>query len=228
MNLNVLYEDRAVIVCEKPIGVLSQADAEGKGSDMPTLLAEHFAQKGERTTAFVVHRLDAAVGGVMVFAKNQKSAAALSAEIARGGMQKEYFAVCEGDVHADLGESGEMFDYLFRDAKKNKSYVTARKRAGVKDAKLAFSVLASAEGVSLCRVKLFTGRTHQIRVQFASRRHPLVGDKRYGAVTSCKTLGLFSACIGFCHPTRGEFMTFSLPLPTGGVWDLFDKVRDDE
>ena len=121
MNLNVLYEDRSVIVCEKPIGVLSQADADGKGSDMPTLLSEYFAQKGERATAYVVHRLDAGVGGVMVFAKNQKSAAALSAEIARGGMQKEYFAICEGDAEQDLGKEGEMFDYLFRDAKKNKS-----------------------------------------------------------------------------------------------------------
>lgn len=225
MKLNILYEDRAIVVCEKPVGVLSQADAEGKGSDMLTLLSEHFAQTGEKATPYVLHRLDAAVGGVMVFAKNKKSAAALSEEIARGGMQKEYFAVCEGNVEADLGKAGEMFDYLFRDAKKNKSYVTDRKRAGVKDARLSFCVLSALEtekgALSLCRVKLGTGRTHQIRVQFASRRHPLVGDKRYGSTIGGQNVALFSACIGFHHPTSGEYMTFSLPLPEGGVWDSF-------
>ena len=232
MELNILYEDKAVIVCEKPVGVLSQADAEGKGSDMPTLLSEYFAQKGERATPYVLHRLDAAVGGVMVFAKNGKSAAALSGAIARGEMQKEYFAVCGGDLEKDLGKEGELFDYLFRDAKKNKSYVTDRKRAGVKDARLTYRVLATAEAcgdaLSLIHVKLGTGRTHQIRVQFASRKHPLVGDKRYGSIVAAKQIALISASIGFCHPTKGECMTFTLPLPKGGVWDFFAKVRDDE
>ena len=232
MELNILYEDKAIIVCEKPVGVLSQTDAEGKGSDMPTLLLEYFVNKGERATPYVLHRLDAAVGGVMVFAKNQKSAAVLSAAIAQGKMQKEYFAICGGDVEKDLGKEGELFDYLFRDAKKNKSYVTDRKRAGVKDARLTYRVLATAKtdggALSLCRVKLGTGRTHQIRVQFASRKHPLVGDKRYGSTVSAKNVALFSASIGFYHPTKGEFMTFSLPLPTGAVWDLFAKVRDEE
>ena len=232
MELNVIYEDKAIIVCEKPVGVLSQADAEGKGCDMPGLLSEYFAQKGERATPYVLHRLDAAVGGVMVFAKTAKSAAALSGAIARGEMQKEYFSVCEGNAENDLGKEGELFDYLFRDAKKNKSYVTDRKRAGVKDARLTYRVLATAEvgenTLSLLRVKLGTGRTHQIRVQFASRKHPLVGDKRYGSTVSAKQIALFSASIGFCHPTRGEFMTFSLPLPQGGTWDSFEKARDDE
>ncbi len=232
MKLNILYEDKYLIVCEKPVGVLSQADAEGKGSDMPTLLSDYFAEKGERAVPYVLHRLDAAVGGVMVFAKTQKSASALSQQIAQGEMQKEYFAVCGGDVEGDLGKEGELFDYLFRDAKKNKSYVTDRKRAGVKDARLSYRVIASAEqgggALSLVRVKLGTGRTHQIRVQFASRKHPLVGDKRYGSTVAAKSTALFSASLGFCHPTKGEYMTFSLPLPQGGVWDLFSKVRDDE
>ena len=226
MELNVLYEDKSIIVCEKPVGVLSQADAEGKGSDMPGLLLRYFAQKGEKAGVYVLHRLDAAVGGVMVFAKTQKSAAALSAAIAGGEMQKEYLAVCQGDVTQDLGDEGELFDYLFRDAKKNKSYVTDRMRKGVKDARLTFRVLKTAEGksgkLSLVRVKLGTGRTHQIRVQFASRKHPLVGDKRYGAIAGCQNVALFSASLGFCHPTKGDFMTFSLPKPDGGVWDLFE------
>lgn len=232
MELNILYEDKALIVCEKPVGVLSQVDAQGKGSNMPTLLSEYFAKKGERATPYVLHRLDAAVGGVMVFAKTGKSAAALSAQIARGEMQKEYFAICQGDVEADLGKEGELFDYLFRDAKKNKSYVTDRKRAGVKDARLTYRVLSSLKTedglLSLVRVTLGTGRTHQIRVQFASRKHPLVGDKRYGSTVACKNVMLFSASLGFCHPTKGESMTFSLPLPAGAVWDRFAKVRDEE
>ena len=232
MELNILYEDKAFIVCEKPVGVLSQSDATGKGSDMPALLSAHFASRGEKATPYVLHRLDAAVGGVMVFAKNQKSAAALSSQIAQGEMQKEYFAICQGNVENDLGAEGELFDYLFRDAKKNKSYVTARKRAGVKDARLTYRVLATVETaagtLSLLRIKLGTGRTHQIRVQFASRQHPLVGDKRYGSTVAAKTLALFSASIGFCHPIKEECMTFSLPLPTGEVWDIFSKARNDE
>ena len=232
MELNVLYEDKAIIVCEKPVGMLSQTDAEGKGSDMPSLLSDYFAQKGEKATPYVLHRLDAAVGGVMVFAKNAKSASLLSQQIARGEMQKEYFAICQGNVENSLGKEGELFDYLFRDAKKNKSYVTDRKRAGVKDAKLGFGVFSTVEAeegaLSLLRIKLFTGRTHQIRVQFASRRHPLLGDKRYGSTVASKNLTLYSASIGLHHPTSGAFMTFSLPLPKGGAWDYFDKVRDDE
>ena len=230
MELNILYEDKAIVVCEKPVGVLSQADAEGKGSDMPTLLSLHFAEKNEKATPYVLHRLDAAVGGLMVFAKTQKSAAVLSAEIARGEMQKEYFAVCQGNVEKDLGKEAELFDYLFRDAKKNKSYVTDRKRAGVKDARLTFRELSIVEReentLSLVRVKLGTGRTHQIRVQFASRKHPLVGDKRYGSTVAAKNLALFSASLGFHHPSSGKFMTFSLPLPTGAVWDDFAESEE--
>ena len=230
MEINILYEDKSIIVCEKPVGVLSQADAEGKGSDMPALLAEHFAKKGEKATPYVLHRLDAAVGGVMVFAKNGKSAAAISAEIAQGKMQKEYFAICQGNVESSLGKEGELFDYLFRDARKNKSYVTDRKRAGVKDAKLTFRVLSVLEkdegALSLIRVKLGTGRTHQIRVQFASRKHPLVGDKRYGSTVAAKNVALFSASLGFHHPVSQTYMTFSLPLPQGAVWDDFSESEE--
>ena len=227
MELNILYEDRSLVVCEKPIGVLSQKDESGKGTDMLTLLNEHFLQNGERREAFVLHRLDAAVGGVMVYAKTKEAAASLSGAIARGELDKEYFALCEGDVSSDLGQSGELCDLLFRDAKKNKSYVTDRMRKGVKEAKLAYRVLAvgsyEGETLSLVRVKLFTGRTHQIRVQFSSRGHSLVGDKRYGARQKADAIGLFSAMIGFCHPKNREYMTFSLPHPQGGAWEAVQE-----
>lgn len=224
MALKVLYEDRDLIVCEKPVGVLSQKGKENE-NDMLSLLDRYFAQKGEKNTAYVLHRLDAGVGGVMVYAKHKKAAAAMSTLISSGEMNKEYFAVVEGEL-TDIGEEGEFFDLLFKDSAKNKSYVVKTKRKGVKEARLAYRTLGSAqrEGkrLSLVRVRLYTGRTHQIRVQFASRSHPLLGDGRYGSRGSGDTPALFSAELSFVHPFLKKEMTFSLGLPQGQPWDAFN------
>ena len=215
--MEIPYQDGDIIVCVKPAGVSSQ---EAPGANMPALLR---AEAGCEAV-FPVHRLDAGAAGLMVFAKTKTAAASLSAQIAGGGLIKEYAAVVHG--RPALPE-GEYTDLLFRDAKKNKTYTVKRPRRGVREAKLAYTLLASAgtpwgEG-SLVRVRLFTGRTHQIRVQFASRGTPLFGDGRYGAGDRFPTLALLSCGLAFSHPATGEAMAFSLPLPDVDPWRLFDE-----
>ena len=202
MSMNILYEDKALIVCQKPAGVLSEGE-------MPALLCEQLSLK----ECFVVHRLDREVGGVMVFAKTKKAAAALSKSVQDKTLKKEYLATVEGEV---TPEKGEMRDLLFRDAKKNKSFVVKRERKGVREAVLDYEVLESREidngMASLVKIHLHTGRTPQIRVQFSSRKHPLVGDSRYGSRIKHDIM-LWSHRLIFPHPDTGEEMEFSLDAP---------------
>ena len=196
MDFVILYEDAQILVCVKPRGILSAPDASGKPS-MAELLAPR--------TVYPVHRLDREAGGLMVFAKTVQSAAALSAEIQAGTFQKEYLAFCEGRPP----QEGIWEDLLYHDRGKNKTYVVKRRRAGVKDARLSFRLLHSFEdGRSLTAIRLFTGRTHQIRVQFASRGFPLCGDRKYGAKSRGK-LALFSWKLTF--PYHGQELSFCLP-----------------
>ena len=194
----ILYADAAVAVVVKPAGVLSQGDAEDA---MPALL-----QKRLGGTIFPVHRLDQPTGGVMVYARTQDAAAKLSAQMQSEAFGKEYLAVLDG---APEPAEGELHDLLFFDRQKGKSYAVRRKRAGVKDARLSFRLLHSFEdGRGLTAIRLFTGRTHQIRVQFASRGFPLCGDRKYGAKRGGK-LALFSWKLSF--PYQGQELSFCLP-----------------
>ncbi len=179
-----VYEDKDIIVCIKPEGVLSQKDSFGK-TNMESLLGD----------VFCVHRLDREVSGVMVYAKNKKTAAVLSEQMQNGIFQKEYAAVIEGVPEND---SGFLEDLLFKDSKKNKTFVVKRERIGVKYAKLHYETLISTDSISLVRVKLYTGRTHQIRVQFASRKRPIIGDKKYGSQHS-GGIALYSHSLTFVH-----------------------------
>ena len=209
MDIPILYKDSAVAVCLKSPG----CDCE---RDMPETLKAQLKVPEVRC----VHRLDRDVGGVMVYALDKEAAAALSRAIGSGDFQKEYLAVAHGKVEP---EADTLRDLLFHDRTKNKSYVVKRKRAGVKEAALSYRVCAMAEGLSLLAVRLHTGRTHQIRVQFASRRHPLVGDAKYGSPMWEHSIALFSHTLGFQHPVTGESMRFEAPIPGGYPWDLFDK-----
>ena len=196
MDFVILYEDAQILVCVKPQGILSAPDASGKPS-MAELLAPR--------TVYPVHRLDREAGGLMVFAKTVQSAAALSAELQAGHFQKEYLAFCEGRPP----QEGIWEDLLYHDRGKNKTYIVKRRRAGVKDARLSFRLLYSFEDrCSLSAIRLFTGRTHQIRVQFASRGFPLCGDRKYGAKSRGK-LALFSWKLTF--PYQGQELSFCLP-----------------
>lgn len=198
--MNVLYQDEYLIVCVKPSGVLSQGDGKGR-ANMPSLLSDLLGCE-----VFPVHRLDLEVSGVMVYAKTQETAAKLSALVPlHEDFRKEYLAVVEG-IPAE--REATLEDLLFHDVKRNKSFVVERKRGGVKSARLSYRVLDSVEtkqGIqTLVRVRLYTGRTHQIRVQFASRGLPLVGDRRYGASKSEHGIALCSCRLSFRHPMTGR------------------------
>lgn len=189
----ILYEDDALLVCIKPRGVLSAKDASGSPAvtdDLPDGL-------------FPVHRLDREATGLMVFAKTAGCATFLSDAMGKT-VRKEYLAVCEGRP----APSGELTDLLYHDRIRNKTYVVKRKRNGVREALLSYEVLRGGE-TSLLHVLLHTGRTHQIRVQFASRGYPLCGDRKYGAKTG-GALQLYAWKLTFPHPD-GRTLSFTLP-----------------
>lgn len=191
--MDILYSDRDIAVCIKPVGLDSE-------KEVPAALAE--ALGGE---SFPVHRLDKNVGGVMVYARTRQAAAALSKTIQEGGMVKEYVALVNGTPP----ESGDWTDLLWKDNKKNKVYVVKRMRQGVKEARLEYKRLSEGQ-ISLVHVRLHTGRSHQIRVQFASRGFPLVGDHKYGSRDASPVPMLYSCRITF--PWQGETKVFeSLP-----------------
>lgn len=203
-ELNILFEDESIVVCLKPYGVLSQSDDCGR-ENMISLLE---AQCG--SVIYPLHRLDREAEGVMVYAKTKASAAALSRDIANGNFKKKYIALVHGKPN-DI--SGEMKDLLFKDSKKNKSFVVKSERKGVKKASLEYKVLKTIniddKIFSLVEILLHTGRTHQIRVQFSSRGMPLVADKKYGARDDFKQIGLWSYSLEFTHPVTKERLIFS-------------------
>ncbi|MBE6574742.1 MAG: RluA family pseudouridine synthase [Ruminococcaceae bacterium] len=206
--MRILFYDTHVIVCEKAAGELS----EGEGTAaLPALLAQAMAEAGEQTSVYPVHRLDRETVGVMVFARTREAAAALSAAMGTDAFAKEYLALCHGRPEED---AATLTDLLYFDRRRGKSFVVDRRRAGVKEAVLDYTCLRSAGDYTLLRVRLHTGRTHQIRVQFASRRHPLAGDRRYGAPKSeFSTVALAAHRLTFPHPVTGESMTFTAELP---------------
>ena len=187
--MEILYSDNNIIVCIKPVGVDSE-------KQMPELLKNEFG--GD---IFTIHRLDLNVGGVMVYARKKQAAASLSRAIQDGTMIKEYIAL----VHGTPPENGDWEDLLFKDSRKNKVFVVKRQRNGVKKARLEFVRLSEGE-TSLVRIRLHTGRSHQIRVQFSSRGFPLVGDHKYGSRDGATEPMLYSCAIKF--PYKGQEYCF--------------------
>ncbi len=187
--MEILYSDKNIAVCVKPVGLDSE-------QGVPAALIEQLG--GE---IFPIHRLDQNVGGVMVYARTKQSAAALSRAVQEGSMVKEYVA----QVHGTPPEHGDWEDLLWKDSRRNKVFVVSRVRAGVKKARLEFTRKTAGE-TSLVRIRLHTGRSHQIRVQFASRGFPLVGDHKYGARDEKTSPMLFSCRITF--PWQGETKVF--------------------
>ena len=187
--MEILYSDKNIAVCIKPVGLDSEME-------VPAALKEFFG--GE---VFPIHRLDKNVGGVMVYARTKQAAAALSKAVQEGSMVKEYVAL----VHGTPPERGDWEDLLWKDSKKNKVFVVKRQRGGVKKARLEYTRLTAGEE-SLVHVRLHTGRSHQIRVQFSSRGFPLVGDHKYGSRDEKKEPMLFSCRLTF--PYKGETKIF--------------------
>ncbi len=203
--MEIIFEDKSIIVCLKAVGILSQGDSSGKES-MISLLEEHTGG-----TVYPLHRLDIGVGGIMAYAKTKSAAARLSQDIAERRFKKEYIALIHGCPNP---REGEMQDLLFKDSKKNKSYVVKRLRKGVKEASLEYKVINTSETDNNCysvvEILLHTGRTHQIRVQFSSRGMPLAGDKKYGASDNFENIGLWSYRLSFTHPTTKEMLSFEM------------------
>ena len=187
--MEILHADHSMVVCIKPVGMDSE-------KEVPAALA---AQLGGEL--FPIHRLDQNVGGVMVYARTKAAAAALSKAVQDGSMLKEYVA----KVHGAPPETGDWEDLLWKDSTKNKVFVVKRERKGVKKARLEFQTLRQGE-TSLVRIRLHTGRSHQIRVQFSSRGFPLVGDHKYGSRDDATAPYLFSCKLTF--PFKGQIYAF--------------------
>lgn len=218
MDVPILYQDERILVCRKPAGLLSTDDENGLPAVLRTQLGD--AHACIRT----VHRLDAAVSGVMVYARSQMAASLLSEQIRDGKFQKEYLTVLHGAPEAP---AGMLRDLLWRNRSTRRTVVVAEPRKEAKHARLLYRVLAEANGMSLVQIRLLTGRTHQIRVQLSSRGLPLVGDRKYGRgdEDGC-AIALWSYRLRFFHPQTDEPLEFSLEPPACAPWTDFSLPPD--
>lgn len=220
--INVLYEDNHVLCVEKPVNVPSAPD-ESKDEDMLSMCREYIREKYHKpgnVYTGLVHRLDRPVGGVMVYAKTSKAASRLSDSVRKHEMKKEYLAVIDGMIPED---SGTLCDYLVKDAKTNMTRVTDKDHG--KYSELDFKVLERRNGMSLVRVFLKTGRSHQIRVQFASRGFPLVYDQRYNPRASKGQIALYAVKLQFPHPTLKTPVIAECTPPHIQPWNLFEVLQ---
>jgi len=212
--MEILYRDNCIVVAVKPSGVIS-TDVPG---GMPELVRRELQVHEVRT----VHRLDARVSGLMVFALTADAASELSRQIRDGQFQKEYLAV----VHGCPPSSGLLTDLLGRDRSRRRTYVAQAPGKDVREAKLNYTVLDVCEGYSLVSIDLITGRTHQIRVQFASRGWPVAGDRKYGIGGEDFPIALWSRRLSFLHPEQGTPLDFSQLPPREQPWDLFSRYPE--
>ena len=230
--MNILYEDTALVVLDKPAGLTSE---EG----VPAALRQRWG----RPDAYVgvIHRLDTGVSGLMVYARTPGAAAALTKQVtesqqayaildgraeaspgapAQPCFRKTYRAVIAGGPDEALPPEGILRDYLFKDSRKGRVFPVKRPRKGVREAVLEYRIVRQTQDACLAEITLHTGRTHQIRVQFASRKHPLWGDGKYGSRVK-GAIALQSCGLQFVHPDTGRIMNFTLPLPDTAPWNLF-------
>lgn len=206
--MELLYIDDKIVVAVKPAGVLSTDEPGG----MPELIRT--ALGDPKATIKTVHRLDRVVGGVMVFARTARAASDLSDQVRSHTFEKTYQAVTHGRPNPP---AATLRDLLLRSQQERKTYVVEEPGKDVQEAILDYQTVASAERFSRVEVKLHTGRTHQIRVQFSSRGMPLVGDKKYGFGEDCD-VALWSYQIAFHHPKTGQYMTFCKEPPAVFPW----------
>ena len=213
--MEILYSDPELLVCLKPAGVLS-TDVPG---GLPELLRQ--ALGDARAEIRTVHRLDRVVGGLMVLARTAAAASELSRQIRENEFEKEYLAV----VHGDPGESGTLRDLMVRDKARKMSFVTDSPGKDVQEAVLDYRRLATAEGLSLVRVRLHTGRTHQIRCQFAAHGWDLAGERKYSTRGDPWPLALWSCHLRFVHPRSGEVLNFEQIPPDSEPWTSFNNLK---
>ena len=217
--VNILYENSGILVCVKPSGTLSEHS--DKPNSLPLMIEKEYFEKNRPISLFAVHRLDREVCGVMVYAKNAECAGKLSEQISNRRFHKEYLAIVEGCPDKD---EDTLKDLLFKASQKNKSYVVTRQRKGVKEASLEYKLLDKKEDSSLLRIILHTGRTHQIRVQFGSRGHSIIGDKKYGSKTGSSAITLCSHKIEFSDPISGERLCFTYTPADIDKWNEYNDI----
>ena len=208
--MEILYKDETIIVCIKPAGVLSTDEPGG----LPELVRE--ALGDSKADVRTVHRLDRAVSGLMLLARGSKSASELSRQIRDGEFEKEYLAV----VHGETEDRASLRDLLLRNKARKMTFVVTEPEKGVQEALLDYETLARGEGMSMVKIHLHTGRTHQIRVQFSSRGFPLVGERKYCEPMDDCPLALWSHMLGFTHPRTGGRMSFSKEPPAVWPWNM--------
>ena len=213
--MEILYQNANILVCIKPARVLSTDEPGG----LPGLVRE--ALGDPKADVRTVHRLDRVVSGVMVLARSANAASELSRQIREDQFRKEYLAVVHGRPE---NPEGTLHDLLARDKARRMTFVAEAPGKGVQEAALSYRVLDYANGMSLVRVRLHTGRTHQIRVQFSSRGMPLVGERKYAVWNDPCELALWSAKIGFYHPGTGEWVEFSKEPPAVFPWTEFGRI----
>lgn len=214
--IEILYEDKHICIVKKLTGMLSE-ESESDAS-IPKLLSQ---QTGAEV--FVLHRLDKPVGGAIMYAKTKSAASAFSRIIQENAVDKEYLAVLDCIPEEDCGT---LTDFLFRDKQKNKTFVVKRLRKGVKEAKLNYSLVSKNNDHALVKVRLITGRTHQIRAQFSSRKMPLTGDGKYGSRDNKCEVALWAHRLEFIHPITKENVCVQCDPPFEKYpWNLFQNIK---
>ena len=222
--INIIYEDNHLLVVEKPINMPVQADS-SKDLDFLNMLKNYIKKRDKKLGNVylgLIHRLDRPVGGIMVFAKTSKCASRLSKQVQNHDFKKTYYAVVMNKIKK---RSGTFIDYLLKDEKNN--IVKIDKKG--KEAILDYELIEFKNNMSLVKINLKTGRSHQIRVQFSSRGYPLYGDHKYNKnVVDNSNIALFAHSITFNHPITKELMNFSVNLPNEYPWNIFKYIDNSE
>ena len=226
-KLKIIEEDNHIIVVEKPVNIPSQQDKTGD-TDMLSIIKEYLKEtyhKPGNVYVGLVHRLDRPVGGVMVFAKTSKAASRLSEAVRSKKFKKIYLAIVDGRMEE---KTGILEDYLWKNQKTNLSKVVSENTKNAKYAKLEYEVLTYQEDINLSvlKIKLHTGRHHQIRVQLASRGHSLYGDQKYGTRGRGKQICLWAYKLSFEHPTKKQWQTFTCLPEKVGSWKILETIEE--
>ena len=209
--MEIIYQDKDIIVCVKPPRVLSTDEPGG----LPDLIRQELGDPNANVRT--VHRLDRTVSGLMVLARRSKAASELSRQIREGEFHKEYVAVIHGTPEED---AAELQDLLLRNKQERKTYIVTEPGKDVQEARLSYQVLNRVQDLTRVRIQLYTGRTHQIRAQFSGRGWPLVGDRKYGIPDEAEEIALWSYRLAFHHPYSGKPMEFILEPPLDYPWSI--------
>ena len=213
--MDVLYQDNRIFVCLKPFGILSTDEKGG----LPELIRQELGD--DQACVRTVHRLDQVVGGVMVLARSRESARRLGMQVQSRSFKKEYLAVVHGQPEQP---SGTLQDLLLRSNEQRRTYIVTESSKESQMAILHYTVLGCKDGLSLVKIQLETGRTHQIRAQFSGHGHPLVGDKKYGAPPhDMDGIALWSHSIQFIHPQTEQSLSFRAAPPAQWPWSIFTE-----